>query len=52
MNLLVADKARDRHGQLMFNTFNSDGFMGDQLSVNWLKTLPWKCAPADTASAS
>ena len=38
INLLVADKAWDPTGQLMFNIFNSDGFIGDQLLVNWV----WK----------
>ena len=36
VNLLVADKAWDTQGQLWFNIFNKDGFMGDQVLVNWL----------------
>lgn len=35
VNLLVADKAWDRRGQLWFNIFNLDGFIGDQMTVNW-----------------
>jgi manganese oxidase len=35
--LLVADKAWDAAGQLWFNTQEvSDGFMADQMTVNWL----------------
>lgn len=36
VNLLVADKAWDRQGQLWFNIFNLDGFLGDQVLTNWL----------------
>ncbi|MCU0572361.1 MAG: multicopper oxidase domain-containing protein [Syntrophobacteraceae bacterium] len=36
VNLLIADKAWDRSGQLWFNIFNRDGFMGDQIMTNWL----------------
>ena len=36
VNLLVAGKAWDRDGQLWFNIFNKDGFLGDQMLVNWL----------------
>ena len=36
VNLMVADKAWDRDGQLWFNIFNSDGFLGDHLLANWL----------------
>ncbi|MBL0428180.1 multicopper oxidase domain-containing protein [Ramlibacter alkalitolerans] len=35
VNLLVADKAWDQTGQLWFNPFNTDGFIGDRLTVNW-----------------
>ena len=35
VNLMVADKAWDAKGQLWFNIFNRDGFIGDQLLVNW-----------------
>jgi FtsP/CotA-like multicopper oxidase with cupredoxin domain len=35
INLLVADKAWDQTGQLWFNPFNTDGFIGDRLTVNW-----------------
>jgi FtsP/CotA-like multicopper oxidase with cupredoxin domain len=35
VNLLVADKAWDASGQLWFNIFNTDGFLGDQLLANW-----------------
>ncbi|UVJ46359.1 multicopper oxidase domain-containing protein [Pseudomonas sp. LS1212] len=35
INLTVADKAWDQNGQLWFNPFNTDGFLGDQLTVNW-----------------
>lgn len=38
MNLLIADKAWDAKGQLFFNIFNTNGFLGDQMTVNWL----WK----------
>ncbi|NJD62820.1 MAG: hypothetical protein FIA93_08885, partial [Deltaproteobacteria bacterium] len=36
VNLLVGDKAWDSTGQLWFNIFNTDGFIGDQVLVNWL----------------
>jgi FtsP/CotA-like multicopper oxidase with cupredoxin domain len=35
VNLVVADKAWDQSGQLWFNPFNTDGFIGDRLTVNW-----------------
>ncbi len=38
INLVLADKAWDANGQLFFNIFNLDGYMGDQLLTNWL----WK----------
>jgi FtsP/CotA-like multicopper oxidase with cupredoxin domain len=38
VNLMVSDKAWDSAGQLFFNIFNLDGFVGDQLLTNWL----WK----------
>ena len=36
VNLTIADKAWDQSGQLWFNPFNIDGFIGDQMMVNWL----------------
>jgi FtsP/CotA-like multicopper oxidase with cupredoxin domain len=36
VNLVVADKAFDSTGQLWFNTFNTDGFVGDVMTVNFL----------------
>jgi manganese oxidase len=36
MNLVVADKAWDSEGQLKFNIFNTDGYLGDRITVNWL----------------
>jgi len=38
INLLVADKAWDQEGQLWFNIFNTDGFLGDHLLTNFV----WK----------
>jgi len=35
VNLLIADKAWGADGQLWFNPFNTDGFLGDQVLVNW-----------------
>ncbi|MBP6012569.1 MAG: multicopper oxidase domain-containing protein [Alphaproteobacteria bacterium] len=35
VNLLIADKAWDAQGQLFFNIFNVDGFLGDRMTVNW-----------------
>jgi len=35
VNLVLADKAWDSAGQLWFNIFNLDGFLGDQVLVNW-----------------
>ncbi|WP_223556550.1 Ig-like domain-containing protein [Pseudomonas sp. BF-R-01] len=35
VNLLISDKAWDENGQLWFNPFNTDGFLGDQMLVNW-----------------
>jgi FtsP/CotA-like multicopper oxidase with cupredoxin domain len=40
VNLMVADKAWDQQGQLWFNPFNTDGFLGDQILTNWLYK-PW-----------
>lgn len=36
VNLLIADKAWDTEGQLWFNIFNTDGFLGDRVLTNWL----------------
>ncbi|HLF98230.1 MAG TPA: hypothetical protein VI457_13895, partial [Methylococcaceae bacterium] len=36
VNLLIADKAWNQAGQLYFNVFNRDGFLGDVMTVNWL----------------
>ena len=36
VNLLIADKAWDSEGQLWFNVFNLDGFVGDKVLTNWL----------------
>ena len=36
INLLLAEKAWDRKGQLWFNPFNQKGFIGDVMTVNWL----------------
>ncbi|NOY61857.1 MAG: multicopper oxidase domain-containing protein [Gammaproteobacteria bacterium] len=36
VNLLYGDKAWDSDGQLFFNIFNTDGFLGDQVLTNWL----------------
>jgi len=36
VNLMVADKAWDEEGQLWFNIFNLDGFIGDKILTNWL----------------
>ncbi|WP_283183925.1 multicopper oxidase domain-containing protein [Pseudomonas svalbardensis] len=35
VNLMFADKAWDKNGQLWFNPFNTNGFLGDQVLVNW-----------------
>lgn len=35
VNLAVADKAWDATGQLYFNIFSRDGFIGDRMTVNW-----------------
>jgi len=34
VNLLVSDKAFDQNGQLFFDIFNFDGFLGDVMTVN------------------
>lgn len=36
VNLMIAAKAWDSTGQLFFNIFNTDGFLGDRMLVNWL----------------
>ena len=36
VNLVIADKAWDQEGQLWFNIFNLDGFIGDVMTTNWL----------------
>src|SRR2546426_1922789 len=38
VNLMLADKAWDGNGQLTFDIFDFDGFLGDQMTVN----LVWK----------
>ncbi|MFJ7111141.1 multicopper oxidase domain-containing protein [Pseudomonas sp. NPDC098740] len=35
VNLMFSDKAWDKNGQLWFNPFNTGGFLGDQVLVNW-----------------
>ncbi len=35
VNLMIADKAWTPDGQLWFNIFNTDGFLGDRLLTNW-----------------
>jgi manganese oxidase len=40
VNLLLADKAFDSNGQLFFDIFNFDGFLGDVMTVN-LTYLPY-----------
>ena len=35
VNLLVADWATDQEGQYFFDIFNTDGFLGDRLHVNF-----------------
>ena len=34
MNLMLADKAFDANGQLYFDIFDFDGFLGDVMTVN------------------
>ncbi|HEY3159967.1 MAG TPA: hypothetical protein VGJ78_13475, partial [Vicinamibacterales bacterium] len=34
VNLMLADKAFDQEGQLLFDIFNFDGFVGDMMTVN------------------
>jgi len=34
VNIVLADKAWDAKGQLAFNIFNFDGFLGDRMTVN------------------
>jgi manganese oxidase len=34
VNLMIADKAFDQDGQLLFDIFNFDGFLGDVMTVN------------------
>ncbi len=36
VNLVLAEKAWDEDGQLWFNPFNQNGFIGDVMTVNWL----------------
>ena len=35
VNLMIADKAFDSEGQLLFDIFNFDGFLGDVMTVNF-----------------
>jgi len=35
INLMLADKAWDKDGQLFFDIFNFDGFLGDVMTVNF-----------------
>ena len=34
VNLMLADKAWNKDGQMQFDIFNLDGFLGDQMTVN------------------
>ena len=34
VNLMLADKAWDANGQLYFDIFDFDGFLGDRMTVN------------------
>ena len=36
INLVIGDKAWDKDGQLWFNVFNKDGFLGDRLLTNFV----------------
>lgn len=36
VNLAIMDKAWDNEGQLWFNPFNTNGFLGDRMLVNWV----------------
>ncbi|MDP4299864.1 multicopper oxidase domain-containing protein [Leptothrix discophora] len=36
INLVISDKAWDRQGQLWFNVFNKNGFLGDRLLTNFV----------------
>ena len=36
INLVIADKAWDKDGQLWFNVFNKDGFLGDRILTNFV----------------
>src|SRR5689334_9446582 len=47
VNLIVSDAATDQNGQLFFDTFTTDGFVGDMLMVNFgykphMEVLPRK----------
>lgn len=35
INLMISDMAADRDGQYFFDIFNTDGFLGDQMLVNF-----------------
>ncbi len=35
VNFVFGDKAWDTNGQLWFNPFQTDGFLGDAMTVNW-----------------
>jgi manganese oxidase len=35
INLVIGDKAWDQDGQLWFNVFNKNGFIGDRVLTNW-----------------
>jgi FtsP/CotA-like multicopper oxidase with cupredoxin domain len=36
VHIMIADKSWDSDGQLFFNIFNTDGFLGDRVLTNWL----------------
>ena len=53
VNLAIADKAWDATGQLYFNLFSRDGFLGDRITVNCgVDAVSWRFARAAIASAS
>ncbi len=49
---MIADKAWDEDGQLLFNIFNIDGFLGDRMLVNWPTSRTSRCGRGAIASAS
>jgi len=52
VNLMLADKAWDGNGQLAFDIFDTDGFLGDMMTVNLVYKPYFEWSGGSIASGS